>query len=130
MPMKVFPAIFTKPYFLPGKSREKIRYLIESTGYVEGWATYIESYAYQYAASYLDDPAAADVTALSWLNRSVNLCLYSLIDIGIHYYGWNETRTASFLEAFWHSGQCCGKRDLPVYCRNSGKLSKILLGDI
>ena len=95
-----FPGHLYQTVFFARQKPEKIRYLIESTGYVEGWATYIESYAYQYAASYLDDPAAADVTALSWLNRSVNLCLYSLIDIGIHYYGWNETRTASFLDAF------------------------------
>lgn len=77
-----------------------IRYLIDSSGYVEGWATYVESYAYGYAASLMDDAAAADVTRLAWLNRSVNLCIYSLLDIGIHYRGWDQARTASFLRAF------------------------------
>lgn len=77
-----------------------IRYLINSNGYVEGWATYIESYAYGYAASLLDDVAAADVTRMAWLNRSVNLCLYSLLDIGIHYHGWTLTDTTKFLRVF------------------------------
>ena len=67
---------------------------------MEGWATYIESYAFQYAAAYLDDEAAADLTALSWLNRSINLCIYSLLDIGIHYQGWNDSAAARFLSAF------------------------------
>lgn len=77
-----------------------IRYLINSSGYVEGWATYIESYAYQYAASLLDDPAAADITHLAWLNRSVNLCIYSLLDIGIHYRGWDLKKVSGFLKTF------------------------------
>lgn len=77
-----------------------IRYLIDSSGYVEGWATYVESYAYGYAAALMNDPSAADVTRLAWLNRSVNLCIYSLLDIGIHYRGWNSARTADFLSAF------------------------------
>ena len=30
----------------------------------------------------------------------MNLCIYSLIDIGIHYRGWDAARTAVFLKAF------------------------------
>lgn len=85
----------------------RIRYLVTSSGYVEGWATYVESYAYQYAASLLSNAVegarphtAASATRLAWLNRSMNLCIYSLIDIGIHYRGWEQARTAAFLKAF------------------------------
>ena len=107
-----------------------IRYLITSSGYVEGWATYVESYAYQYAASLMTDisrnsassdfhdsdtsgtsdtsgksstsnmSSASNATRLAWLNRSMNLCIYSLIDIGIHYRGWEQARVAAFLKAF------------------------------
>ena len=77
-----------------------IRTLITSSGYIEGWATYIESYGYQYAARDLDDPAATDYTRLVALNRRINLCIYSLLDIGIHYYGWNETQAARLLQFF------------------------------
>lgn len=107
-----------------------IRYLITSSGYVEGWATYVESYAYQYAASLMTNlsrnsassdfhdsdtsgtsdtsgrsstsnmPSASNATRLAWLNRSMNLCIYSLIDIGIHYRGWEQARVAAFLKAF------------------------------
>lgn len=77
-----------------------IRYLVTSSGYVEGWATYVESYGYQYAASLMKDSAATNAVRLAWLNRSMNLCIYSLIDIGIHYRGWDSARTAAFLKAF------------------------------
>ena len=78
-----------------------IRYLVTSSGYVEGWATYVESYGYEYAASLMNDPdSAKNAVRLAWLNRSMNLCIYSLIDIGIHYRGWDASRTAVFLKAF------------------------------
>ena len=78
-----------------------IRYLVTSSGYVEGWATYVESYGYEYAASLMNDPdSAKNAVRLAWLNRSMNLCIYSLIDIGIHYRGWDAARTAVFLKAF------------------------------
>ena len=37
---------------------------------------------------------------LYWLNRSINLCIYSLLDIGIHEHGWNQSQTARFLRVF------------------------------
>ena len=73
---------------------------MDSSGYVEGWATYIESFAYGYAAAFLEDEAAVDVARLAWLNRSVNLCLFSLLDIGIHYHGWDLGETTQFLRTF------------------------------
>lgn len=77
-----------------------IRYLIDSSGYVEGWATYVETFAYRYAADFLDDEASVDLTRLAWLNRSINLCIYSLLDVGIHYRGWSQTQAAEFLSGF------------------------------
>lgn len=77
-----------------------IRYLFSTSGYTEGWATYIESWAANAAAPYIQDPAAKEITKLYALNRNINLCLYSLLDIGIHYHGWTPENTARFLSAF------------------------------
>ena len=77
-----------------------IRYLLDWGGCTEGWATYAESMAYHYAASYIDDPSAADLAHISWLNRSISLCMYSLLDIGIHYRGWSQAQAEAFLAAF------------------------------
>ena len=95
-----FPGHLYQTVYFGSCDPDDIRYLITSSGYVEGWATYVESYGYQYAADYLDDPAASDLTALAWINRSINLCIYSLMDIGIHYHGWTPDAAASFLKNF------------------------------
>ena len=95
-----FPGHLYQTVYFGSCDPDDIRYLITSSGYVEGWATYVESYGYQYAADYLDDSAASDLTALAWMNRSINLCIYSLMDIGIHYHGWTPDAAASFLKNF------------------------------
>lgn len=142
-----FPGHLYQTVYFGRQNPSHIRYLIDYSGYVEGWATYVESYAYGYAASYLsaaqgpaaeitDPPATAGLqasdifsestitpslpgsvtaasqstalspeeasayTRLSWLNRSVNLCIYSLLDVGIHYRGWTPTQAARFLNLF------------------------------
>lgn len=77
-----------------------IRNLLCTSGFAEGWATYIEPFAYQYAASYIQDSSASELARISWLNRSINLCMYSLLDIEIHYNGWTQAEAASFLKAF------------------------------
>ena len=77
-----------------------IRNLLDTSGFAEGWATYVEPFAYEYAADYILDSSASDLARLSWLNRSINLCMYSLLDIEIHYNGWNQAEAASFLKAF------------------------------
>ena len=95
-----FPGHLYQTVFFGKTQPDDIRYLIASAGYVEGWATYVESYGYQYAASLLNDRSATDIAALMWKNRSINLCIYSLLDIGIHYQGWNLTAAAKFLNVF------------------------------
>lgn len=77
-----------------------IRNLLDTSGFAEGWATYVEPFAYEYAADYILDSSASDLARLAWLNRSINLCMYSLLDIEIHYNGWSQAESASFLKAF------------------------------
>lgn len=86
-----FPGHLYQTVYFASTAPSLVRYLYEPGGYVEGWATYIESYAYSYADL---DPALA---RLLWLNRSLNLCLYALMDLGIHYQGWTEADTGEFL---------------------------------
>lgn len=95
-----FPGHLYQTVYFGRQKPANVRYLLSSSGYVEGWATYVEPYAYQYASAYLKDEAARDIARLAWLNRSVNLCLYSLLDVGIHYRGWDLQQTVSFLRAF------------------------------
>ncbi|MGI6069511.1 MAG: DUF885 domain-containing protein [Blautia sp.] len=89
-----FPGHLYQTNYFSRCDSQNIRHLLSFGGYVEGWATYVESYAYGYSG--LD----AGLARLNWLNRSLNLCLYSLMDIGIHYYGWTLSQAGQFLSGF------------------------------
>ena len=89
-----FPGHLYQTITFASKNPPSIRHLFNMSGYVEGWATYTEPYAY----SYIDqDP---DLSRLEWLNRSLNLCILSLLDTGIHYDGWNLEKASRFLSGF------------------------------
>lgn len=95
-----FPGHLYQTVFFGNTQPTDIRYLLSCSGYAEGWATYIESYGYQYAADHLRGSSASEYTRLAWLNHSINLCICSLLDIDIHYYGWDQARSAEFLKLF------------------------------
>ena len=49
----------------------------------------------------MNDPdSAKNAVRFAWLNRSMNLCIYSLLDVGIHYHGWTPAQAARFLKLF------------------------------
>ena len=86
-----FPGHLYQTQYFMNENPNLIRHLFGMSGYIEGWATYIESYAYQYGSS------SEDLGRLLWLGRSMNLCIYSLLDIGIHYHGWTLQKVTEFL---------------------------------
>lgn len=100
-----FPGHLYQTMFFAEENKNPIRSLIESGGYIEGWATYVEPFAYSYSASLMEDGAAKDIGTIAWLNRSVNLNICCLMDIGIHYYGWSLEQAASFLRVFGISSE-------------------------
>ena len=76
-----------------------IRYLVTSSGYVEGWATYVEMQSFSYGCS---DTIIAEIYRL---NRSLNLGISSFLDILIHYYGYDRSQTAKVLSQFGLNGE-------------------------
>lgn len=89
-----FPGHLYQTISFASTNPPKIRHLLGMSGYVEGWATYVETYAYNYADQ------DSDLSRLQWLNRSLNLCILSLLDTGIHYDGWSRETTTKFLSGF------------------------------
>ena len=69
---------------------EPIRSLFGSSGYAEGWATYVEMQSYYYAD--IDKELAAFLQK----NQSALLSLYASADMGIHYDGWSLADTIDF----------------------------------
>lgn len=74
-----------------------IRYLMDYNGYSEGWATYVELNSYQYGN---DDP---DVLELMRLNQLITQCQIAIMDIGIHYDGWDRQEFQEYFEEWFGS---------------------------
>ena len=71
-------------------------------GYVEGWAIYAELSSYDYAIQLAgsEHPEAASYYLACRLDRQIQLCLYSLLDIAIHYDGATLEDVQEILAAF------------------------------
>lgn len=78
--------------------------LLHYGGYSEGWALYVEMLSYDYVKEHLSEHGAAEKELLSIdamrLNRSIQLCLYSLLDLEIHYTGADFEDVNSLLQSF------------------------------
>lgn len=88
---------------LLARGERPARELLWYGGYQEGWALYVEFLAYDYAALLFKEDGqetAALLTRLESRNRSMQLCLYSLMDILIHYEGADSRQISKMLEGF------------------------------
>jgi len=70
--------------------QDTARHLVNCGGYIEGWATYVEMLAYQYADI---DP---DVAYVMQKDQAATISLYASTDLGIHYDGWTLDDTVTF----------------------------------
>ncbi len=82
------------------KKTSCIRHLLHYGGYVEGWALYVENMSYYYAQSLVQDadPVIGAFYEACRLNRNLQLCLYSLLDIAIHYEGATPYQVQAILK--------------------------------
>ncbi len=65
-----------------------VRQLLWYGGYLEGWALYVEFMSYDYASQLMEEAGLstqAEYIQIEKCNRSLQLCLYSLLDLMIHY---------------------------------------------
>ena len=85
------------------RGERPVKELLWYGGYLEGWALYVEFMSYDYASAMLQETNRGQ-DAL-WVqtekhNRSLQLCLYSLLDIMIHYENASYSQVAKVLEKF------------------------------
>lgn len=86
-PGHLYQTVYSQLYLTQNDS-VNLRHLLHYGGFVEGWAYYVENLSYYYAEDQVKNNAYASAYYESCrLNRNIHLCLYSLIDIAIHYDG-------------------------------------------
>ncbi len=94
-----YPGHLYQTTYFANTNPDPIRSLLNSLGYVEGWATYAEMCSY-YISS-LSKPYAT----LLQKNNSLSLGLYASADIGIHYDSWSLEDTISFFQQYGFSDE-------------------------
>lgn len=72
-----------------------VRNLFSTTGYSEGWATYVE-HEYGYVFAGMDE----DLASLYAGNEATSLALSAYLDMKIHYDGWDRDKVFSYLENY------------------------------
>lgn len=119
-----FPGHMYQTLYFSQANPDPIRHIFATGGFVEGWATYIENYAYQYA------PVDYETGQYVALNRSFYLCLYSLLDIYIHYYGWTEADASEYLEALGITDKTSQKEICQILIEDPANYLKYCLGSL
>lgn len=64
-------------------------YLADSIGYAEGWATYVENYAFRYFST----SSASEIVRAE---DQLNIILFARFDLGINYEGWSAQDCADW----------------------------------
>ena len=121
-----FPGHLYQTLYYGNQNPAPIRNLLGCSGYIEGWATYVESISYGYAASYFK--VEPELLQLLWQNRSISLCLYSLLDIKIHKYGWTLAQVTQSLHGFGIASDDTCKEIYQYIIENPANYLKYYLG--
>lgn len=87
-PGHLYQTVYSQLYFRK-TNVNPVRSLLSYGGYVEGWAMYVELMSYDYAKALMKEtaPETEAIYESYKLDRQIQLCLYSLLDIAIHYEG-------------------------------------------
>ncbi|MDO4332839.1 MAG: DUF885 domain-containing protein [Eubacteriales bacterium] len=101
--------------------KQPVRELLYYGGYVEGWAYYTERLSYDYASALIDGADSHSATTLLCricsLQRDLQINLFSLLDISLHYYGASKEEILSSLCSFGLSEE--GAEQIYNYIRTS-----------
>jgi len=118
-PGHLYQTVMTYAYEYP-----YIRSLLDYGGFVEGWATYIEMMAYDYAG--LDESVASFLAH----NQSAILSLYASSDIGLHYYGWTDVEMQEFWAGYGITNKDAVKEITQLILSEPGNYLKYYIGYI
>jgi len=89
-----YPGHLYQNTYFAATAPHPVRMLLNFTGYDEGWGTYAELYAYQYA------DCSEELRQFLIAEQVAGLCLYSLSDIRIHYHGEDLPTVSAFLQKY------------------------------
>ena len=116
--------MYQTQYFLK-TNPSLIRSYIKPGGYMEGWASYVEVHSYEYNNNNNDN-----LNTLAKCNYALTLCLHAIGDIGVNYYGWDESRLSSYLSNWGFNSPDTAHWMYTALIANPGNYCKYVLGFI
>lgn len=118
-PGHLYQTVMTYDYDYPD-----IRSILNYSGFVEGWATYVEMISYHYAG--IDENVASFLSH----NQAATLSLYAASDIGLHYYGWTEEDMYEFWSGYGITDEDVIKEITQLILSEPGNYLKYYVGYI
>lgn len=91
-----YPGHLYQSVYFNRKNQCPLRRLLTCEGYNEGWGLYCELYSYSF-----DNGLSEDVQTLMTHSEAAIYGLYALLDIHIHYDGWDLEKTSAFLRDYY-----------------------------
>lgn len=101
-PGHLYQSVYSQRNMLANET-DPVRQILWYGGYLEGWALYVEFLSYDYAAELAEENGDADAAyayTIEKHNRNMQLCLYALLDIAIHYDGATYEQIHNLLSGF------------------------------
>lgn len=90
--------LYQNTYYFTNHPDNEYRYVMSFLGYAEGWAQYVETYAYNY---FLNNKKEVEYMQY---NNIFSYCMYAYADLQIHYNGWSvDDLTDYFSQYFYES---------------------------
>lgn len=129
-PGHLYQTVYSNRSLMSGNDN-LVRQLLGFGGYLEGWALYVEFISYEYAASLYEEQGLAAEAAAARLeshSRSLQLCLYSLLDIMIHYDNASYQQVAETLDKFGISNPVSARAIYAYIAENPCNYLKYYLG--
>ena len=91
-----FPGHLYQTVTFQRQKSSNIRNLLCTSGFAEGWATYIEPMPTSTPPIIFRILLPTELARVSLAELGINLCMYSLLDIEIHYNGWTQAEARAF----------------------------------
>ena len=91
-----YPGHLYQNVYFKNKDVNILRKVLKSSGYSEGWATYTEIFSFELLRGKYSD----DFVDYLIFQEEYNAAIYSRIDMGIHYNGWDINELRNFILNF------------------------------
>lgn len=129
-PGHLYQSVFTQ---LTMKKQDivPVRQILWYGGYQEGWAVYVEFISYDYASALANEKGNSDAAfayQVEKLNRNVQLCLYAILDVSIHYDGASYEQVHQVLSKLGISDETNTRRVYNYIAEEPGNYLKYYLG--